>query len=1708
MKFKILLFLCFISLIITGQNQIVNYSPNDNLKISSFKISKTSNRIAINVYPLPETIIYDILSGDELKRLTIGNTTPLSVNFDEGKNLIIVENTTSINTYDGLNYNKIGTYEIPNYYSSSFYSEFLGKFLFLESESILLIDVITGNKESITRNNPKSYGYEAIKVHDKMNLIAELTEGKLILYKGFNETKTISTTNVLDFAFGDESIIVLKEFERSKVAVEFFDFNGSSLAKQNNFDSLFLKYPNTNSIQSVNSDLVFYGAYESISLLPKQGNPSKYSFKADIKDYQFIYGLGFGVNYGKSLEINNFEGAPLFKFNVNSVYNQSGIYSEEKDIFNENDFVVLSENKILFPSKNPNLPDVISLDSPYVNDYAKDGNLLCFATRDNKIRIWDLENKLEISSIQTTGAYPRLLSISMLNNILVFFSSTENAIVVHNLTNNQRIDTINFKEELPTSIDLKNDWLAVGTSKGDYNTWRINKGSLVQELEKAVGLGGPITSIEILDSKLLIASLGRILTVSLSKPETNKINILKGHQSYIQDLSIDNSNQFLLSSSIDGAINLWDIKSNNLIETYNLDSTWVNHLHFHKDFTITSNGPGNFGNIISKTELADKLRNPKPELIIQSSNSTVSRQLRFSPDGKLIASIDGDKIKVREVLTGFLVSEFVVKNTIVNDFVFDKDGKSIIVASGNAIEFFDHITGKSKKYLDYSTQNRSIHHVEVFKNKNVFIANNIHGWHQPLFLHSNSGMYLGELNINPETEKDRFVINVKVSDDDNIIATYGSHFIKLFSVDNELKTKQILAIPRIKKDVNNTYWNNLIDFSSDGKYFSYVEFDGSNSTVVYDIANKKEVYNKAGKLSKFGDNNDILLMTSNTQVQLKNLISDKDQFFTSNTNHIDLISAIDYDENEKLFATSDAWGNLKIWNKNTGKTITEIDRFSNDIYTSEISPKGDFIAYTNKKGIFLFNLKEFKTIRLEGSSYPYFGVFSKDNNYYYFRDKIHYKVIDLNTLNTEIIFDTEVKSDVASGAKLSEDNSLLLFEDKSINSIKIYNIETKTKIAEIDKRNISNYTLISSYKILNTHSLIMQAVGLTNEGDDRISLELFEYNIKTKKVKTFSHKRFINVEPDFKDVRIRANTAVNEVSPNKKLYAYQEDYHLKIENLNTNDILYDKYIKGFNLKFGRFTKDNLHLILGFENGMVQILSTIDFKVLKTFQGTLDDIASVDLKGRYLMLLGANDRINVFDINKDYKKVYSTAFIGDGEFVITNQDNYYYASKGTMDNVAFKKGTNVYPFEQFDLFYNRPDKIANSLVKLGIKDSTLSKAYYNAYLKRLKNIGFNEQQLSGDLHLPTLNIVNDIPVTINKDSIDISVLMTDNLHKLDRLNIWINDVPVFGSKGKSLKEKNLKELRDSYKVALSSGVNKIQLSVTNFKGLESLKKTVKVNCTAKKPKSSLYLVSIGVSEYANSDYNLEYAAKDAKDISEYTESMSSNYDKVDITILLDEEVTVENVLNIKNKLKQTKVSDVVIVFFAGHGILDSNFDYYLATHNIDFDNPSVKGLSYTNLESLLDGIPARKKLLLMDACHSGEVDKDEIEKSKSGNSENVKLGKRGAIGVQAKPNKVGLKNSFELMQMLFADLRRGTGAMVISSASGVEFAYEGEQWNNGVFTYALLNGLKSGKCDINNDGEMTVSEIRNYVIENVYKLTNGKQNPTSRKENLEFDFKAW
>jgi uncharacterized caspase-like protein len=340
-----------------------------------------------------------------------------------------------------------------------------------------------------------------------------------------------------------------------------------------------------------------------------------------------------------------------------------------------------------------------------------------------------------------------------------------------------------------------------------------------------------------------------------------------------------------------------------------------------------------------------------------------------------------------------------------------------------------------------------------------------------------------------------------------------------------------------------------------------------------------------------------------------------------------------------------------------------------------------------------------------------------------------------------------------------------------------------------------------------------------------------------------------------------------------------------------------------------------------------------------------------------------------------------------------------------------------------------------------------------------------------------------------------------------LNVSVNDVPIDGVNGIDLRDAKKTSLDRRVTLRLSNGTNKVQASVLNSEGVESPKDTFLIVHKGSEAKPDLYVVAIGVSNYQDERYKLKYAAKDADDLARVLEGRAARFGQLHVLRILDKDATKESIAKAKTFLSASRVNDHAIVFLAGHGLLDDQLDYYFATADIDFDHPAGRGLPYDAVEGLLDGIPARQKLLLIDTCHSGEVEKEEtvVVASKSGTTGVVVTNDFRGIKAVANKKGPGLSGSYELLQDLFADLRRGSGAAVVSSASGVEFALESPEWKNGVFTYALMEGLRSGRADANKDGKTSISELRAYVSSQVQSLTGGRQHPTMRQENLSFDF---
>ena len=232
------------------------------------------------------------------------------------------------------------------------------------------------------------------------------------------------------------------------------------------------------------------------------------------------------------------------------------------------------------------------------------------------------------------------------------------------------------------------------------------------------------------------------------------------------------------------------------------------------------------------------------------------------------------------------------------------------------------------------------------------------------------------------------------------------------------------------------------------------------------------------------------------------------------------------------------------------------------------------------------------------------------------------------------------------------------------------------------------------------------------------------------------------------------------------------------------------------------------------------------------------------------------------------------------------------------------------------------------------------------------------------------------------------------------------------------------------------------------------------------KPKLYILAVGVSHYADSNFNLKLADKDASDFVKVMMGQKDLlYREVVVKLLTNEKATKDDVLDGLDWIRQeTTSNDVAMVFFAGHGINDQNNYYYFCPYNVDPSRLLRTGVAFSDIKKTVSAI-AGKALFFVDSCHSGNA---------------IGLGaRRGPLDINIVINELSSAEN---------------GVVVFSASTSSESSYEREEWNNGAFTKALVEGL-NGAASIGNTGRITYNMLNVYISERVKELTKGQQHPT-------------
>jgi WD40 repeat protein len=236
---------------------------------------------------------------------------------------------------------------------------------------------------------------------------------------------------------------------------------------------------------------------------------------------------------------------------------------------------------------------------------------------------------------------------------------------------------------------------------------------------------------------------------------------------------------------------------------------------------------------------------------------------------------------------------------------------------------------------------------------------------------------------------------------------------------------------------------------------------------------------------------------------------------------------------------------------------------------------------------------------------------------------------------------------------------------------------------------------------------------------------------------------------------------------------------------------------------------------------------------------------------------------------------------------------------------------------------------------------------------------------------------------------------------------------------------------------------------------------------------LYLLAVGVSRYANPDYNLGLAAKDARDFASALERQAGTYYKrVEARVLTDEQATRAAVLSgLKWLQGATTPDDIGMLFIAGHGISDAADTYHFLPHDTKEAQIAQTTVSEAHLRGALASMKGRS-LFFVDTCFSGK-----------------------SVGKLTRRETVRMANGLSSAEL---------GVIVFSASAPRQESLEDEAWGNGAFTKTLVEGLL-GRADFRREGVVTHKGLDYYVAHAVRTLTQGRQTPVTAVPNGIADF---
>lgn len=440
------------------------------------------------------------------------------------------------------------------------------------------------------------------------------------------------------------------------------------------------------------------------------------------------------------------------------------------------------------------------------------------------------------------------------------------------------------------------------------------------------------------------------------------------------------------------------------------------------------------------------------------------------------------------------------------------------------------------------------------------------------------------------------------------------------------------------------------------------------------------------------------------------------------------------------------------------------------------------------------------------------------------------------------------------------------------------------------------------------------------------------------------------------------------------------------------------------------------------------------------------------EGKRLIITDATDQATIWDTTvtipsknpqepQTLKRLGSFVTMHDGSWLVMDSDGRYDASDpsnvtGASYVLEWDGGLEPIDVQQLKSLFYEPGLLA-------------------------KLLGTNKEPLRTVPDLSTIKLYPTITLAKsekNPNRIEVNLAERDG-GGIGSVRVLINGKEIMYRKGTGFFNVDVSQYQQYFLPAARLGEgnsNVLQVIATNASGdLTSRAETIELGIPEglRTPDVNLYGLFVGVGDYVGNKRDLKAPPSDAMKLGEAIEKTGARLlpNRVHITEMTTESKdenlrpTRQSILKWFNETsKKATSSDIIIVFFAGHGTsaIGDKRGYFFLTADADPSEVtpaivSTATITGEDLQRELASIPACKQVIILDTCHSGAAADRLLQSDRSVSSDFARA---------------------------YESIKDGSGTWLLAGAAADQLSYESNNVDHGMLTYSLLEAIDRASAD--------------------------------------------